>query len=723
MEHNDVLKQILKNLSSAVSAKHFRIPQCLKSTYKCGKSYRLKKFHWRHNNFHKLEIDDAFSEEVQSSVYTSLTSLYRILSNYSPNFNSETEDQMKLLECNKNFSKVKPSFNELRCMCERNLRLFPKDSREYKVIFEFAHYMRILDFDRNNDAMQQVWENHFSDTCFSFEADILPRYYEFGFVFYAFFYFYLFLVLEKEGLIYEEFKPWEVCLVNNWIYLPLEGTVNLVYFNYLINPHKDSFSEFVTLDGSERDANTLCQYDCGFISNNCQKLSLNQHELIFLLDATQYNGNNKADEGQIKKYVNTPVKWLKCFHVVTKKANTFNATLLKLIKALYDIEENSAIEGLCAYEDYSAYKVLANVDECNFTVRGILYKNIFGNVSTCIKSTVFRDLPLSTIWELEHLHDTVMDHLGNFAKRACDVWFTDENTDDKYKENLLVDLMAKIDNYQFKEEFKDDFKDNALVQIVAWLFLAEIYAYLKTEVIISDYMNSHIQAINDSRGYCPKEVPTDLNVVFEDLSIYRNKGNSCFTNTNFTLDHFYRMHAVFDEENIPELIENTRTAMLYFFADTLLFIKHPQNCSLRQFLAVSLILVKTKKGSSIFPKIPEFNHYGHATQRLSVHEYLKDTTGEYSLKRVLFASKLFEHQMHAFIQTSRHDLYYKLIIASYKKIMNYLDEKIPIIKDGRKSHAEKAEKTLSPKFSSYQLLMSVYDITVNLFDKLLDDIP
>lgn len=722
MEYNDVLKQIFENITSAVLAKHFRIPERLKSarpSYKHDKSYCLNKFHWWHSNFQKLEIEDAFSEEVQSSIYTSLITLYRILSNHSSDFNSDIENQMKLLKCNKNFSNVKPSFNELRCMCERNLCLFSKDSREYKVIFEFAHYMRILYFYSDNDNMQQVWEDHFSDTCFLFETDFLSRYYKLGCAFFAFFYYYLFLILEKEGLIHEDYKPWEESLVNNWIYLPLEGTVNLVYFNFLINPNKNKFSKFISLDLSRCEENILCQYDCGFTSNKRQLLALNKHELIFLLDPSRNKEDNKADEGQIKKYINTSVKWIKCFHAVIKKANTFNETLLKLIKALHDIEMNLVVEKAHKQEAYSIYKVLANTDECNFSVRGILYKNIFGKVSTCIKSTVFRDLPLPTIWNLEHTHDTVMNHLGCFAKWVCNIWVTDEETDDNDKEELFDDVIAKIKNFQFKEEFTDNFKDNALVQIVAWLFLAEIYAYLKTEVVISAYMNEHIQAINNSNGYFFEKVPENLNVVFEDLSIYRNNGNGNFNKTSLTLDHFYKMHIIFSKVNISELIKDTKAAMLNFFADTLLFIKGPQNCSLRQFLAVSLILVKTKKGSTIFPKIPELKHYWHATQNLSAYEYLTDPTWGYNLKQILFASKIFEHQRHAFIQTSRFDLYYMLIISSYKKIMDYLDEKIPIIKDGKKSHAEKAEKTLLPKLTSYQLLMSVYDITINLFDKLM----
>lgn len=140
-------------------------------------------------------------------------------------------------------------------------------------------------------------------------------------------------------------------------------------------------------------------------------------------------------------------------------------------------------------------------------------------------------------------------------------------------------------------------------------------------------------------------------------------------------------------------------------------------------MTVSLVLVKSQKGKTIFPKVPEFKFYGHQTQRLSVHEFLTSQELGLDLKRVLFASKLFEHQNHAFIKSSRIDLYDEFIVKFYGKIMGFLHEKIPIIKNGNRNEAEALENKLKERYTPYSILKSLYDITLDIIDKLSDEMP
>lgn len=728
MDHSDVLKQIINNLTTAILPKRFRVlkrSDPVMPQFNCDMIYRLTKFRWKIGNYQNLEINDAFSEEVQRSICTSLMSLYILLSKQCPSFNSDVHSLMKQLGYHNNFSSIKPSMHELKCMCERNLRLFTEGTHEHTIIFEITHYIRILASECTNEYsyenMQYIWYNQFENSCFLFENDILQQNNELGYVLYVFFYYYLFLILEKENLIVDNYEPWNACLVNNWIYLPFEGSVNLVYFNYLINPGKGRSSKSLEASCDKFKENMLSKCDCGFMSSTKHQLNINKKELIFLLDPTLDKNVDKISKDELRKYIKIPLSWLTCFHIASKK-DISNETEIKLIKVLHDIEIHSGIKGLCTYGDYSVYKVLSNIDECNFNVRAILYNNIFGNVSTCIKSTIFRDLPLSTIWHLERTHDIVMDHLGNFVKHA-NCFAVNKNTSISDKEQLFSLLRRKIKNYSFNNNFSDKFRDNALIQMIAWLFLSEIYAYIKTEVIISKYMVDNVEGFNENDGYFPEKVPADLHVVFEDLSLWKNNGDGNSTTICDDVESFYRQQDIFLKEDINVLIQLTRTVIFRFYGDTMVQIQGPQNCTLRQFMTVSLVLVKSQKGTNIFPKIPEFKFYGHSTQRLSVYKYLTDPQQTCDLKQVMFASKLFERQNNAFIKTSRIDLYDKFIIDAYTKILEYLDKKIPILKTGSKTAAEKEEKKLNEKVTPYALLMSVYDVTINLFDKFLGETP
>lgn len=696
MKHDDVFNQILKNLS----------------------------------NFHKSENANNSSYRIEKEVITSLISLYGVLSKNSTSFDAQIQQEMAEMQLSCNCSAVRPSLSELLCMCRINQKLFYSGIHSEEDVaclvllyisqiwLEKQPYEHSANLSENTEEFMKTSASLCqSYSCKSLKICLKKDNTHFFFLFY---YFYLFLVLEKYKLIEDGYNPWSEGLVTNWIYLPLEGTINLVYFNYLITKDKAGFSKLTSYSDKEFKANEITQYDCGYITNGDQTVCLDQKEMICLFEKEIFTpGEVSRDE--IKKYINYPMQWFSCFHIFSSKTEPDENTL-KIIKALRDFQNYASIDGLYGYGNNNSYKILANIDECNFNVRGILYDNMFGNASTWIKSTVFRELQLSTIWHLEKIHDIVMDHLGKFVKNASFL-AVDQNTNISDKKQLFSTLYRKVNNYKFSKNIIDKFKDNALIQMVAWLFLSEIYAYIKTEVIISKYMVDNADSFKKNDGYFPEKVPTNIYVILADLSLCEKNDDNRPTSICDNIEKYYKQQDIFLKEDINELIQLTKTVIFRFYGDTMVQIQGPQNCTLRQFMTVSLVLVKSQKGTNIFPKITEFKFYGHATQRLSVFKYLTDLQQRCGLKQILFASKLFERQNNIFIKTSHIKLYDKFVVDIYTKILEYLDEKIPILKTGSKTEAEKAEKQLNEKVTPYGLLMFMNDITVNLFDKLLDEMP
>lgn len=370
MGHDDVLKEILKYLKESRQINNLNI----------------------------------FEQDVMRTIRTSPVSLYAILAKIERGVELDIQEQMEQRSQPDNYSSVFPSTNQLLCMCKVNENLFDENTFDKMVAYSITDFLgtTVLISSKPEciEGFSVIWYKETESLWNFWEKSISIKENYFVYKFYAIYYYYLFIVLEENFLVEDSFKPNKDVLLNNWIYLPLEGTVNLVYFNFIINPNKAKFGKTIDLNDSVFKPNVISQYDCGFRETTQQTPCINVNELIFFLNP-DINTIKDIDNDVVKKYIDIPLKWFACMHIVVPQK--YNDSVLKLIKVLYDISHNSNIKAFCNRDNkFSIYKVLSNVDECNFNVRGILYDNYFGNVSTGIKSTIFRELSLGIIEKMEH---------------------------------------------------------------------------------------------------------------------------------------------------------------------------------------------------------------------------------------------------------------------------------------------------------------------------------
>lgn len=399
----------------------------------------------------------------------------------------------------------------------------------------------------------------------------------------------------------------------------------------------------------------------------------------------------------------------------------FDLTLLKLLKVLHDTGSSTAMKVLTNDgTNHSIFKVLANFDECNFNVRGVWCNNKYGNISTCVKSIIYRDLELNTIWELEKIHETILRDFGELANYKC--WNQEKNMSDLKIFKNIESCQRKVDEFEFTTNCKTKpYNDNVLIQMVAWQFLSEIYSYLKNNLTMQKYVNDNFKNLCNGYGYLPEEISPEMNVLLKSTTVVRYvKKENYYEDTNIPIEAFYSKQPAFASENISELVDLTRSIILNYFADHLLDIRGEQNCSLHKFLSASLLLVKSKKGKNIFPMVPNSQYYGYSTQRMSVYELL--IRKEHDLKSVAFGSTLLEYQTQVFKYPKSIFLFNKLILQIYTKIINYLDERIPFLKSGKKASIDKIELVFDKPVSPYELLLSLYNISTTFIDSILEDL-
>lgn len=553
-------------------------------------------------------------------------------------------------------------------------------------------------------------------------------------------YVYLYIVLDKARLIQNKIDFWCPNSIDNLLFLPLEGIVNLGYFQYLISPNKEMYCKEVIYNKEENDFGQLIrfkkdeitsisitQFDCGYIDKSNKNTSLRFSDLVEMISVLKGQNNfvngNVYDYNNYKNLLEISTDWLKLFHIFTADSKTDNAKI-KIKKVLYDTSCYFSGKNEFPREKFTCCRILGKSDECNYMVNGILYPNLYGTVTSCIKSIAFRELNLETIHYLEGIRKTVMSHLGEFVSDYKSM-LNSEKLDHDTKKAHFERTIKMVEDYKLKSVPSDSaLRNNALIQIVAWEFISEIYSHLKVEVVVCEYLKNNDAIIRDTYGYSPDKVPVELEVYLDSLEIVtcNPKCEQCqdpIENNN--LEYFYRNQSVFKNKDIKSLIEITKGTILKFFSDTHLNYAK-KHCSLRQFMTVSLLLVKRQKRKEGLANIPEFKYYNSQKRSLSVRTLLTDPDINCTLKDVAFASKIMDYQNHVFIKTSHVEWYNDLAILSYKKIINFFEEKIPILKTGEKSKATNEDASLEERITPLDLLISAYDITVNLFDKLLDDL-
>lgn len=719
-------------------------------------------FHYIYN---KIVFDDkinersVFNDEEIRRIYNCLISLYFILKEkYGDEIDNQIEECMKKAVLPTNSSAVKPSKFEVLGMCHRNMELFPDDTLENNIsrlIFWLAFYnsnsLAIVYEKSNQEEFEQKWEKTLSYVCEKFEMKNSPdEDYNQTSLALAFLYLYIYIILQKEELIQEDLDFWSSNSIDFSIYLPLDGTVNLGYFQYLITKNKTQYCKKVIFDDAMDNGLTICddksqiekiiitQFDCGFISNASQKTEVFFYQLVelisvqkkdwpFLSELDNYDYNN------YKNLLEASTDWLKLFHVFSSGMQN-NEAKIKLKKCLYDTSCHFSGTDVFPTEKFTCCKILAKIDECNFMVRGIIYPNLYGKVTTCVKSIIFRELPLKTTHYLEIMHNTVMSHLGTFVYALYQMCVKKEVCAE-YKKEYCEKVKKAVDGFDFNNiSFDDELRNNVLVQMVSWVFIAEIYAYLKTEVVICEYLKDNEEIIRDFSGYSPDLIPELYEVWLDDLTIKRPKttilmyegcpigGKVKYEVLNEDLESFYKKHKLFADKDIKELITKTKSAIIRFFGDTHIEQLEKQ-CTLRQFMTVSLLIAKPQKGKGSLPNVPEFKFYNSKKRNLSVRTLITDPNIKCMYKDIAFVSKIMEYQNHSFIATSRLDLYNDLVITAYKKITDYFEQQIPIIKTGSIEKAHREDEQLERKITPYELLVSVYRITIDIFDKLLDEMP
>lgn len=244
MNHNDVLNEIASYLSSC----------------------------------EQLMSNGIFSDEVKSSIYNSIFSLYNILSKQDLCFNTEVQKILNQIPDLKNYSDIKPSLFELICMCKFNEQMFLDSDFNISLANMITMYINHIYFSSKESSQNQLG-------CvrnFTYKAHQINQFLS-TYDFLVYFYYYLFIIFEKVGLIDDEFEPWDECLVSYTIYLPIEGVINLVYFNYIVNPQKGDFSELILRDDHKFDIRKISQYDCGF-KKESYKFKTNEKQFVFWLD-------------------------------------------------------------------------------------------------------------------------------------------------------------------------------------------------------------------------------------------------------------------------------------------------------------------------------------------------------------------------------------------------------------------------------------------------------
>ena len=715
-------------------------------------------FHYIHNEIvfdDKVNKRSVFNEEEMLRIYNCLISLYFILKEkYGDEIDNQIEKCMKKAALPTNSSSIKPSKIEILGMCHRNMEQFDTDSLERDIAYLI---LLLADFNYNRSRIEgdekkackfeQKWETALTHICKSFGVVNCPNenYNQTGLAL-SFLYLYLYIVLKKDKTIKRTLDFWSSNSVDFSIYLPLEGMVNLGYFQYLINKNKTKYCKEVNFDDAVKNGLTIrvdksqiekikiTQFDCGFVSNAQLKFS----QLVELISVLK-KGRVCFDETEVYDYDNyknlleVSTGWLKLFHVFIEKTCDDQAKI-KLKKCLYDTSCHFAGTGDFSSQKFTCSRILAKIDECNFMVRGIIYTDLYGKVVTCIKSIIFREFPLKTIHYLEDVHNTVMSHLGTFVyalNRMC----VKKEVCSEYKKEYCDKVIRAVDGFDFNNiSFDNELRGNTLVQMVSWEFIAEIYAYLKTEVVICEYLRGNDQIIRDFSGYSPDLVPEFYEVWLDEATVKRPEvtilefeGYLCPPKVNYVclekeLKDFYMEQKAFANKNISDLITNTKSAIIRFFGDTHIE-QSEKRCTLRQFMTVSLLIAKRQKGKGSLPNVPEFKYYNSEKRNLSVHTLLTDPNIKCMYKDIAFASKIMEYQNHSFIATSRLDLYNDLVITAYKKITDYFEQQIPIIKTGSIEKSHREDKQLERKITPYELLVSVYHITIDIFDKLLDEMP
>lgn len=652
---------------------------------------------------------DIFSFEVYTMINTSLFSLWDIL--YSIQHSSNRFPGIKL-------TGNMPSLQENIEMCSSLTNCFYDNSPEkaLSIVFESYSLLASRNFNSKEEDLENEVRKHIDDFYYQtqYTCPINRKKSLFGL-----FYLYIYIVLEEIELIEDDIKLWNQKLVDYVIYLPFEGTISIESFQFFFSPYSGKLSSPINfmnkrneqgrkllLSYSDIRENGISQYDCGFKAPGNVKISLKKSELIEILYILN-NCNDQVlfnyDQNKNKNLLKIPLEWLALFHVCTN--TTESNGCFKLIKTLKDVE---VFWGEKNKKKISIYQILANANACNFNVRGIIYDDLYGNITICIKSILFRELDSKTIYLLEDKHDTIMDHLGNFID-ALTPLFYDINVEEA---SDLKDFMIKSIQ-DFTGGLKQDptVESNAIIQFVSWLFLSEIYSYLSTQLSILKYLDDNIDILKDSNGYNPNLISKSDIIHFKDFkSKYFNR----------RMSKNYRQHPIFNNSNINDLIDKTIKAILNFYADTYRF--QDKKClTLRQFMAVSLVIVKAEQGR--FRKIPENKFYGYATKRLNVSRLLNTPIEQLALIDILIGSNLFDLQNQVFIDGSHIELRNKVITCACQKIIQYIELQLPILRIRDKNKAKKDDNLLKNKLTPSVLLDAVYDITVNLFDKLLDENP
>lgn len=653
--------------------------------------------------------NNIFSFVVYTMINASLFSLWDILYNIQ-----QSSDRFPGLELTGNMPSLRGNIE----MCSSLTNCFYDNSPEkaLAIVFESYSLLASRNFDAKEDDLESEVRRHIDDFYYQSQY-ILPINEQKTLL--GLFYLYIYIVLEKIGLIEDDLKLWNQKLIDHVVYLPLEGTISIESFQFFFSPYSDKLSSPISfmkkcdehgrkllLSYSDIRKNGISQYDCGFKALGNNKYSLIKSELteiLYILSHYADVGIVKYETNNVKNLLDIPLEWLTLFHIYT--SNTENDSWIKLVKAVKDVEifwtEKSKKKN-------SIYQILAKVNACNFNVRGIIYNDLYGNITICIKSILFRELEPSMIYLLEDKHDTIMHHLGNFFEALTSLFY---GIDVKEASCLKDTLIESIQDYtcSLKRDPKDE--NNAIIQFVSWLFLSEIYSYLSTQLSILKYLDDNIDILKDSNGYNPNLISKSDTIRFKDFkSKYFNR----------RISKNYRQHSIFNNSNINDLIDKTVKAILNFYADTYRF--QDKKClTLRQFMAVSLVIVKAEQGR--FRKIPEDKFYGYATKRLNVSRLLNTPIEQLTLIDILIGSNLFDLQNQIFIDESHIELRNKVITRSCQKIIQYIEFQLPILHIRDKNKAKKDDDLLENKLTPSVLLDAVYDITVNLFDKLLGETP
>lgn len=495
----------------------------------------------------------------------------------------------------------------------------------------------------------------------------------------------------------------------------------MAFFNFLINPNKKHFNQPID-DNDQFNDKMISQYDCGFKGELAK-----QPNLIAENFAIQYDNSNKVKiENPASKYVENPIDWLKAFHVVKGEVK-YDLPLFKTLKLINDTERYADNIRFKKRDNINVSKVLANVDEGNYSVRGVWCDNDYGIISTCIRSIIFRDLELNVIDRLEDMHETVFGHLGHFRN------YNFEKLDKSFCLNFFVYASNEVSNYKFNvRKINDAFSQNPLVQLISWQYISEFYAYIKTELTITQYIINNFIGICNRRGYKPEIVDLNNNVMLdENLKVIRFVEHyGMYTGLNIA--DYYISQPSFNNDNnsknkIADLINRTRSLILNCWPDPLLELRGEQNCSLRQFMTASLLLVKTGKNQNFLKAVPNYIFYGHDNnnKNSSVGRLISDVLDgkKRNLKYMALISRLMAAQHLVIVDPEFLCLRNTVILNIYSKIQKFMDDQIPLLKHQTKTAAEEIDRNSKRWVTPYELLLSLEDFTTKVIDKVYEQLP